>query len=65
MQIETQYSYEKIWRVTKEDDLLQIIVEEIGDADPKGTLAYVKEAIKSGKVITVGNCRFRTEKKES
>jgi hypothetical protein len=65
MQIETQYSYEKIWRVTKEDDLLQIIGEEIGDADPKGTLAYVKEAIKSGKVITVGNCRFRAEKKES
>ncbi|OHE11633.1 MAG: hypothetical protein A3J96_08460 [Sulfurimonas sp. RIFOXYC2_FULL_36_7] len=65
MQIETQYSCEKIWRMTKEDALLKIIEEEIGDADPKGTLAYVKEAIKSGKVITVGNCRFRTEKKES
>ncbi|MFA5233086.1 MAG: hypothetical protein WC390_01710 [Sulfurimonas sp.] len=64
MQIETQYSYEKTWRRTKEDDLLQIIVEEVGDADPKGTLAYIKEAIKSGKVITVGGCRFREEKKE-
>ncbi len=64
MQIQTQYSYEKTWRTTKEDDLLKIIEEEIGDADPKGTLAYVKEAIKNAKVITVGNCRFREEKKE-
>jgi hypothetical protein len=62
MHIETQYSYEKIWKITKEDDLLKIIEEEIGDADPKGTLAYVKEAIKNGKTITVGSCRFREQK---
>lgn len=65
MQIETQYSYEKTWRITKEEDLLRIIAEEVGDADPKGTLAYIKEAIKSGKVITVGSCRFKEEKKET
>ncbi|WP_310441955.1 hypothetical protein [Sulfurimonas sp.] len=64
MQIQTQYSYEKTWRTTREDDLLRIIEEEIGDADPKGTLTYVKEAIKNAKVITVGSCRFREEKKE-
>ncbi|MCK9473444.1 hypothetical protein [Sulfurimonas sp.] len=59
MKIETQYSYEKTWRVTNEDDLLKIIEEEVGDADPKGTLAYIAEAIKTGKVILVGGCRFR------
>lgn len=59
MQIQTQYTYEKIWTTTQEKDLLRMIEEEIGDADPKGTLEYVKEAIKNGKVITVGACRFR------
>ena len=59
MQIQTQYSYEKIWTDTNEKDLLRMIEEEIGDADPQGTLSYVKEAIKGGKTITVGSCRFK------
>ena len=58
MKIQTQYSYEKSWSDTKEDELLKIIVEEIGDADPKGTLEYIKSVIKSGKSLTVGSCRF-------
>lgn len=63
MKIQTQYNYEKTWTNTSEKDLLRIINEEIGDADPEGTLSYVKEAIKSGKVISVGSCRFRVEEK--
>ncbi|PHS57518.1 MAG: hypothetical protein COB17_05935 [Sulfurimonas sp.] len=59
MQIQTQYNYEKTWTTTNETDLLRIIEEEIGDADPKATLVYVKEAIKDGKTITVGSCRFK------
>lgn len=59
MKIETQYHYEKVWTQTSEVDLLKIIVEEIGDADPQGTLAYIKEVIASGKSITVGDCKFR------
>lgn len=59
MKIQTQYTYETTWTLTQEVDLLRIIVEEVGDADPKGTLDYVKEAIKGGKTITVGTCRFR------
>ena len=62
MKIETQYTYEKKWIITNEADLLKIIEEEIGDADPKGTLDYIKQAIKKGKVITVGDCRFRIAK---
>ena len=58
MQIQTQYCYEKNWRITKDEDLLKIIMQEIGDADPQGTLVYIKEAIKNGKTITVGSCRF-------
>jgi len=63
MKIQTQYSYEKVWTTTNEKDLLRIIEEEIGDADPKGTLLYVKEIIKSGKTISVGECKFRVEEK--
>jgi hypothetical protein len=61
MKIQTQYNYEKKWTSTEEKDLLKIIEEEVGDADPKGTLLYVKEAIKSGKVISVGACKFKKE----
>ena len=59
MEIQTQYNYEKVWTKTSENDLLKIITEEVGDADPKGTLLYVKEVLKSGKSITVGSCKFK------
>ncbi len=59
MKIQTQYHYEKIWTDTIDKDLLRMIEEEIGDADPQGTLSYVKEAVKNGKVIRVGECKFR------
>ena len=59
MKIQTQYNYEKIWTDTKEDDLLKIIEEEVGDADSKGTLTYIKDVIKTGKTISVGSCKFR------
>lgn len=59
MNIQTQYNYEKIWTDTSEKDLLKIITQEIGDADPEGTLIYIKDAIKTGKNISVGSCKFR------
>lgn len=59
MHIQTQYKTEKTWTDTKEEDLLKIIEEEIGDADIKGTLSYVKEVVSKGKTITVGTCKFR------
>ncbi|MEA1982682.1 MAG: hypothetical protein U9N39_03965 [Campylobacterota bacterium] len=62
MIIQTQYDYEKTWTDTNEKDLLRVIEEEIGDADPAGTLTYVKEAIKNSKVISVGSCKFREKK---
>jgi len=62
MQLETKYSYEKIWRLTEEKDLLTIIAQEIGDADPQGTLIYIKESVKKGKEISVGSCKFRKKR---
>jgi hypothetical protein len=59
MKIQTKYNYEKIWTTTKEADLLKIIVEEVGDSDPQGTLSYIKDAIKNGKTIAVGDCKFK------
>ena len=59
MKIQTQYHYEKTWTDTTDKDLLRIIEEEIGDADPQGTLVYVKEAVKNSKVIGIGQCKFR------
>jgi len=62
MNIQTQYSYEKTWTKTNENDLLRIIEDEVGDADVKGTLSYIKEVLKKGKIISVGTCKFRLEK---
>jgi hypothetical protein len=62
MKIETRYSYEKIWQETSENDILQIIAQEVGDADTQGTLLYIKEAIKKGKELSVGSCKFRIKK---
>jgi len=59
MNIQTQYSYEKSWTSTQEKDLLKMIEEEVGDADAQGVLSYIKEAIKNGKTISVGSCKFK------
>ncbi|NPA60218.1 MAG: hypothetical protein GXO30_07130 [Epsilonproteobacteria bacterium] len=63
MKIQTKYSYEKNWTTTNEKDLLKIIVDEIGDVEPQGTLLYIKESVKKGKTISVGSCKFRLEPK--
>jgi len=64
MQIETRYSYEKKWTLSDEEDVLKIIAEEVGDADVQGTLIYIKEAIKGGKELSVGSCKFRKKSNE-
>ena len=63
MNIQTQYNYEKTWTNTNEKDILRIIEEEVGDTS-SGTLTYIKEAIKKGKAISVGSCKFRLEPKK-
>ncbi|WP_297442366.1 hypothetical protein [Sulfurimonas sp.] len=62
MKIQTRYNYEKTWTLTTEDELHKIIAQEVGDADTKGTLLYIKEAIKNGKELRVGSCKFRMNK---
>jgi len=59
MKIQTKYNYEKKWTDTREDDLLKIISQEVGDVQPQGTLTYIKDECKKGKIITVGSCKFR------
>jgi len=62
MEIETKYSYEKLWTLTNEKDLLKIIEEEVGNADVQATLTYIKEAIQTGRELGVGTCKFRKKK---
>ena len=59
MKIETKYNYEKVWCETQEADLLKVLEEEIGKEGAAGTLEYIKSAIKDGKSISVGDCKFR------
>jgi hypothetical protein len=59
MKLETKYNYEKIWSVTSEEDALKIIAQEVGDADVKGTLTYIKEVLSQGRELRVGSCTFR------
>jgi len=59
MEILTQYTYEDKWVLRSEEEILEIIEEEVGDADPKGVLSYVKQNIADGKTITVGRCKLK------
>ena len=59
IKLKTKYNYEKNWVDTNEKDLLRMIKEEIGDADVKGTLTYLVEATKKGKVVNLGSCGFK------
>ena len=59
MKIVTKYNYEKLWQETKEDDLLRMLKEEVGEDAAEGTLLYVKEVCEKGKSITVGSCEFK------
>lgn len=62
MKIETKYNYEKSWALTSERDILKIIEEEVGNDDVQGVFRYIKEAIQTGKIISVVSCKFRIKK---
>jgi len=64
MKIETKYSYERVWTLTQEVDLLKIIAQEVGDADPEGTLLYIEERLKEGKELHIGSCKFRKKEEK-
>ncbi len=57
--VETQFLREKRWVPTSREDALRIIAEEMPETDAEGTLAYILSAIKEGKTVTLGECRFR------
>ena len=58
MDIYTQYTYEKKWLKTSKKDVLRMISEEMPEADAEGTLVYIVDQIKKGKVVTLGSCKF-------
>ena len=58
MDIYTQYIYEKKWLKTSKKDTLRMISEEMPEADAEGTLVYIMDQIKKGKVVTLGSCKF-------
>ena len=57
----TQFLYEKTWTQVSETEAIRLIDDEMKMGDGKGTLEYVKNATQNGKVITVGECRFKQE----
>lgn len=59
MELYSQYSYEKKWVKTSQEDALRMISEEMPETDAEGTLKYILVEIKKGKVITLGESRFK------
>ena len=55
----TQYTYEKKWTKTSVKEALHMINEEMPETDADGTLAYILAEISKGKIVTLGECRFR------
>lgn len=62
MIIQTQYNYEKVWNDTSREEILEIISQEIGDVDAEGTLEYIEHVCGEGRIISVGDCKFREKK---
>ena len=59
MELYTQYTYEKKWTKTSTKEALHMIKEEMPDTDSDGTLTYILAEIAKGKVVTLGECRFK------
>ena len=57
----TQFIYEKVWSKVSDEEAIRLIDDEMKAGDGKGTLAYIKSAGDNGKVITIGECRFKLE----
>jgi len=55
----TQYTYEKKWMKTSQKDALRMIEEEMPETDAEGTLKYIVSEVSKGKMVTLGECRFR------
>ena len=60
MKILTQLIYKKKWLQTTEKEALKIIEDEMPQTDAKGTLSYILSQIQQGKIITLGECRFKS-----
>ena len=60
MDFYSQYTYEKKWTKTSEKEALRMIEEEMPQTDAIGILLYIKNEIIKGKVITLGESRFKS-----
>ena len=61
MKFLTQYINEKIWHQVSEEEIIKLLEEEFKEGDAQGTLAYIKSFCASGKVLTVGESRYKVE----
>jgi hypothetical protein len=60
-QLMTQFVYETRWTKVSDEEAIRLINDEMKESDGAGILKYVKEAGRNGKVITIGECRFKLE----
>ncbi len=60
-QLMTQFLYEKAWTKVSDQEAIRLIDDEMKMGEGKGTLEYIKSAGTNGKVITIGECRFKLE----
>ncbi|HFU74314.1 MAG TPA: hypothetical protein ENK65_02035 [Helicobacteraceae bacterium] len=59
MKFLTQYINEKIWHEVSEEEVIKLLEATFSDGDAIGTLTYIKSACQNGKVITVGDSRYK------
>ncbi len=61
MKFLTQFYYEKTWTKASAKEVLRLIQEEFPDVPAEDTFEYVESECKKGKVITIGECRFKAQ----
>ncbi|HIC42928.1 MAG TPA: hypothetical protein EYO73_01120 [Sulfurimonas sp.] len=62
MKFLTQFYYEKTWSKVSSKEVLKLIQDEFPDIPAEGTFTYVEEECKKGKVIVIGESKFKEDK---
>lgn len=65
VEIVTQYTYEKKWSKTSKHEAMNIIEKEMPETDVEATWEYILTEVKKGKMITLGDCRFKLEENKN
>lgn len=61
MKFLTQFYYEKTWSKASAKEVMKLIQDEFPDIPVEGTFDYVQDECKKGKIVSIGESRFKKD----